>query len=250
MQDRILPRNRPLLIGVAPSSKAGANFSNKMQTWIKFCGTTSLEDAMASIEAGADALGFIFAPSKRQITPEKAREIIRRLPESIERVGVFVNESADTIRDILLKANLTTVQLHGSESEELIKQVKSEQWEGRNLRVIKTIVVDGDFHLRLERFLAASSRPDAILLDSGAGSGQAFQWRGVRSFLTETDMRFIVAGGLNSENVGAALHMFRPYGVDVVSGVESAPGKKDPEKLKSFVTAVRNAEKEAWAAQH
>jgi phosphoribosylanthranilate isomerase len=118
------------------------------------------------------------------------------------------------------------------------------------VRVIKTVVIDPDFHLRLEGFLNAFSRPDAILLDSGAGSGQAFEWRGVRSFVTGTDMAFIVAGGLNPENVGMALRMFRPCGVDVVSGVESEPGKKDPEKLKAFVAAVRNAEKETWAAQH
>ena len=97
---------------------------------------------------------------------------------------------------------------------------------------------------------AATYQPDAILLDSGAGSGQAFEWRGVRSFLTETELPFIVAGGLSPENAGMAIRIFRPYGVDVVSGVESAPGKKDREKLKAFVTAVRNAEKEEWAAQH
>ncbi|HEU5414530.1 MAG TPA: phosphoribosylanthranilate isomerase, partial [Candidatus Angelobacter sp.] len=118
------------------------------------------------------------------------------------------------------------------------------------LRVIKTVIMNGDFHLELEKFLNASPLADAILLDSGAGSGRTFEWRGVRSFLTGTEMKFIVAGGLNPENVSAAMRMFRPYGVDVVSGVETSPGKKDPEKLKAFVATVRNAEKEAWAAQH
>ncbi len=221
-----------------------------MRTWIKFCGTTSLEDAIASLEAGADALGFIFAPSKRQIAPEKAHEIVRGLPEKVERVGVFMDESTDTICQIALKAGLTAVQLHGNESAEFVEQLKSERLPGHGVRIIKTLVIDGDFHLRLEQFFTGRSRPDAILLDSGAGTGQAFEWRGVQSFLTGTDMQFIVAGGLNTENVGMALRTFRPYGVDVVSGVESAPGKKDPAKLKSFVAAVRNAEKEAWAAQH
>ena len=221
-----------------------------MRTWIKFCGTTSLSDALASVEAGADALGFIFAPSKRQITPEKAQKIIRELPENIERVGVFVDESGDRIREIAHTAALSMVQLHGNESPEFVGRLKSEPIAGRRLRVIKTVLIQGDFHLELEKFVNATAPPDAILLDSGSGSGRTFDWRGVRPFLTGTEMRFIVAGGLTPENVSLALQMFRPFGVDVVSGVEGAPGKKDPEKLNAFVAAVRNAEKEAWAAQH
>ena len=221
-----------------------------MRTWIKFCGTTSLSDALASVEAGADALGFIFAPSKRQITAEKAQEIIRGLPAGVDRVGVFVNEREDRIREIAEAVGLSSVQLHGSESPDFVARLKSETHAGRRLGVVKTVVIEGDFHLQLERLVTAALPPDSILLDSGAGSGRTFDWRGVRPFLTGTEMRFIVAGGLTPENVSLALQMFRPFGVDVVSGVESAPGKKDPEKLHAFVAAVRNAEKEAWAAQH
>lgn len=221
-----------------------------MRTWIKFCGTTSLADALASIEAGADALGFIFAPSKRQIMPDLAGQIISQLPGGIERIGIFMNESLDTIQRIAKDAGLTGVQLHGGESTEFVAQLKAKPVADCRLRVIKTVIMNGDFHLQLQRFVTASSGPDAILLDSGAGSGQTFEWRVVRSFLTGTEMKFIVAGGLNPENVSAAMRMFHPYGVDVVSGVETVPGKKDPEKLKAFVAAVRNAEKEAWAAQH
>lgn len=221
-----------------------------MRTWIKFCGTTSLADALASAEAGAGALGFIFAPSKRQVTPDAARQIIKDLPSSIERIGIFMNESLDTIRRIAEETGLTGVQLHGNEPAESVAQLKAEPVSGRHLRVIKTVIMNGDFHLQLEKLVTAASPPDAILLDSGAGSGKTFDWRGVRSFLTGTEMKFIVAGGLNPENVSVALRMFHPYGVDVVSGVETSPGKKDPDKLKAFVAAVRNAEKEAWAAQH
>lgn len=221
-----------------------------MRTWIKFCGTTSIADALASVEAGADALGFIFAPSKRQVTLDSAREIITELPAHIDRIGVFMDESPDTIRRIAGVTGLTGVQLHGSEPTEFVAQLKAESVGGRHLRVIKTVIMDGDFHLQLETFVTSSTPPDAILLDSGAGSGRTFDWRGVRSFLTGTEMKFIVAGGLNPENVIAAMRMFRPYGVDVVTGVENVPGKKDPEKLKAFVAAVRNAEKQAWAAQH
>jgi phosphoribosylanthranilate isomerase len=221
-----------------------------MRTWIKFCGTTSIADALASVEAGADALGFIFAPSKRQVTLDSAREIITELPAHIDRIGVFMDESPDTIRRIAGVTGLTGVQLHGSEPTEFVAQLKAESVGGRHLRVIKTVIMDGDFHLQLETFVTSSTPPDAILLDSGAGSGCTFDWRGVRSFLTGTEMKFIVAGGLNPENVSAAMRTFRPYGVDVVTGVENVPGKKDPEKLKAFVAAVRNAEKQAWAAQH
>jgi phosphoribosylanthranilate isomerase len=117
------------------------------------------------------------------------------------------------------------------------------------LRVIKKVIMGGDFHLELEKFVMAARPPDAILLDSGAGSGKQFDWRGVRPFISGTEMQFIVAGGLTPENVSGALRMFRPWGVDVVSGIEKEPGRKDPEKMKAFVAAVRNAEKESWAAQ-
>lgn len=250
MRVGILPHNHRRRTGVAPSSKAGEFNQSTMSTWIKFCGTTSLADALASIEAGADALGFIFAPSKRHVTPDAAREIIKELPAGIERIGIFMYENLDTIRRIAEETGLTGVQLHGNESTEFVAQLKAEPVGERRLRVIKTVIMNGDFHLQLEKFVTASAPPDAILLDSGAGSGRTFDWRGVRSFLTGREMKFIVAGGLNPENVSAAMRMFRPYGMDVVSGVETSPGKKDPEKLKAFVAAVRNAEKEAWAAQH
>lgn len=218
-----------------------------MRTWIKFCGTTCIADAVAAVEAGANALGFIFAPSKRQITPAKAREIVGELPDTVERLGIFVDESAERIRAIVEEAGLTGVQLHGKEPPNVVASLRS---AAAKLRVIKTVIMEGDFHLDLEKFVMADSPPDAILLDSGAGSGEMFDWRGVRPFLTGTEMRFIVAGGLTPENVGGALRMFHPWGLDVVSGVESEPGRKDPEKLKAFVAAVRNAEKQSWAAQH
>ena len=214
-----------------------------MGTWIKFCGTTSLADALASIDAGADALGFIFAPSKRQITVEEAKQINCGLDKRVERVGVFMNEAVDAIRGIAREVGLTTIQLHGQESPEYVAELRTNSTDGRAFRVIKSVVISGDFHLELEKFVFAPHPPDAILLDSGAGSGHIFEWRGVRSFLTGTEMKFIVAGGLNPENVGMAVRMFHPWGVDVVTGVESEPGKKDPEKLHAFVAAVRNAEK-------
>jgi phosphoribosylanthranilate isomerase len=211
-----------------------------MRTWIKFCGTTSLVDASASAEAGADALGFIFAESQRRVSVEQAKGIVSALTDDLERVGVFVDEQAERVLAIAGETGLTGVQLHGGESTDYVAWLKNQQ---PDLRVIKTVLMNGDFHLHLEKFVTAAIAPDAILLDSGPGSGRIFDWRGVRSFLTGTDMKFIVAGGLHPENVAQAMGIFHPWGVDVVSGIESAPGKKDAEKLKDFVAAVRNAER-------
>lgn len=220
-----------------------------VQTWIKFCGTTSIADALASVEAGADALGFIFAESKRRVTPGDAGEIIRQLPQTIERVGVFVNETVENILAIAAETGLTAAQLHGSESPEVVGALQSAALHGRRLRVIKTVLVDDGFHRNLERICNAVPAPDSILLDSGAGSGKTFDWSGVRGFLKGRDMRLIVAGGLTPENAADAVRAFRPWGVDVVTGVEREPRRKDPEKLKAFIAAVRRAENELWAAQ-
>src|SRR5258708_26125048 len=110
-----------------------------MRTWIKICGTTSLEDALASVAAGADALGFIFAPSKRRITPAQAREIVRQLPDKVERVGVFVDESADVISAMVEQVGLTAVQLHGTESPEFVARLRTHCASGHSIRRIKTV---------------------------------------------------------------------------------------------------------------
>jgi phosphoribosylanthranilate isomerase len=209
-----------------------------LKTWIKFCGTTSLEDALASVEAGADALGFIFAPSKRRISVEKAQEIIRELPPGVERIGVFLNEAGEQIRTTLLAVDLTGIQLHGGEfPTEFYSQLHS-------LRKIKTILVDHGFEERLDSAMSATGVVDAWLLDSGAGSGKTFDWHTARMHMSQRQGRFIIAGGLTPENVGEAIRTFSPWGVDVVSGIEREPGRKDPAKLKAFVTAVRRAERQ------
>jgi len=209
-----------------------------MHTWIKFCGTTSLEDAQASVEAGADALGFIFAPSKRRISPEKAGEIVKRLPQNVAKVGVFVNESAEQIRETIRQAGLTLVQLHGDESPEFVLALREQ------IGVIKTILVNGSLEDRFALFCGHRECADHILLDSGSGSGKTFDWNLVRRRVDGHDVRLIVAGGLTPENVGLAIHALKPWGVDVVSGIEAEPGRKDPAKLKAFVTAVRKSDQE------
>ncbi len=214
-----------------------------MKTWIKFCGTTSLEDALASVEAGADALGFIFAPSKRRISPEKAQEIIRELPAGVERIGVFVNEAAEQITRTVIEADLTGIQLHGDEfAPEIYNRFPRDRRE--SLRVINAVLVQEGFTTKLDANTVAAGRLAAWLLDSGAGSGKTFDWRAARAQLGEQKGRFIIAGGLNPENVAEAMRIFFPWGVDVVSGIEREPGRKDLEKLKAFVAAVRKAEQQ------
>jgi phosphoribosylanthranilate isomerase len=213
-----------------------------MHTWIKICGTTCLEDALQSIEAGANALGFIFAPSKRRVTPEQAQKIIHELPQAVERIGVFMNSTPAEIASIASEAGLTGIQMHGDESPaEIYNQLPV---GGRDaLRKIKTILVQDVFEDRFDVAVTAGM-VDAYLLDSGAGSGKTFDWQAARARLDGRQERLIIAGGLSPDNVGEAIRAFKPWGVDVVTGVEREPGRKDPEKLKAFVAAVRRAEQQ------
>jgi phosphoribosylanthranilate isomerase len=224
--------------------RSQSNFPKKisMHTWIKICGTTCLEDALKSVEAGADALGFIFAPSKRGIVPKEAQEIIRRIPAEIERIGVFFDNGAQGISRTVSEVDLTGIQMHGPRDfpPEVYEHLADDRRD--SLRKIKTILVDVDFARNLEATMASSDFVDAWLLDSGAGSGKTFDWQAARAQLGERQGRFIVAGGLTPENVADAIRAFKPWGVDVVTGVEREPGRKDPEKLKAFVAAVRRAE--------
>ncbi|HEY2361533.1 MAG TPA: phosphoribosylanthranilate isomerase [Candidatus Angelobacter sp.] len=213
-----------------------------MRTWIKICGTTSLEDALSSIEAGADALGFIFAPSKRRILPENAQKIIRELPPNIEKIGVFQDAGAMGIRHVVREVELTGIQMHGEDEfpPEVYSYLPEDRRDG--LRKIKTVIVQEAFEGRFDSYAAVPGVIDTWLFDSGAGSGQIFDWQSARKQLGDRQGQFVIAGGLNSENVGDAIRTFRPWGVDVVSGVEREPGRKDPAKLKAFVAAVRKAE--------
>jgi phosphoribosylanthranilate isomerase len=215
-----------------------------MPTWIKICATTSVEDALASVAAGADALGFVFAPSARRISPEQAQEIATQLPDKTERVGVFVNESPELIRAIVEQVGLTAVQLHGEETPEFVAGLFARGGRGRRVGVIKTILANDQFETRLALFCRNHECVDSILVDSGAGSGKTFDWHKTHALVAGHEMRFIIAGGLNPENVGAAIQKFSPWGVDVVSGVEHATGRKDPKKLQAFIAAVRKVDQQ------
>lgn len=213
-----------------------------MRTWIKICGTTCLEDAQASIAAGADALGFVFAPSKRRISAEQARQIIARLPQNVERIGVFADEAADRIVKISKQAGLTGVQLHGGEKPAFIRELRGKLRRRELKSIIQAILVNDELESRFARICSQDDGVDFVLLDSGGGSGRTFDWQKVQPLLGQNHKRLIVAGGLHAGNVGEAIRKFSPWGVDAVSGVEKEPGRKDLEKLKAFVAAVRRAE--------
>jgi phosphoribosylanthranilate isomerase len=208
--------------------------------WVKICGTTNPEDAQVAVEAGADALGFIFAESPRRVEPKAAAEIVRSLPERVEKVGVFVNETAERIREMVAEVGLTAVQLHGDEGVEFAKELA-----GNGLRILKAIPVRGGFAAGMLAF-AANARTYAVLLDTAAalrgGTGLSFDWEAVAEYMPRQEgVRVIVAGGLTPLNVAQALRTLHPWGVDVVSGVEREPGRKDPEKVRAFVKAAKQA---------
>jgi len=212
-----------------------------MRTWIKICGTTCVEDALSAVEAGADALGFIFAPSKRRVTPEQAQAIIRELPKNVEKIGVFLNSTPLEIASVVSAVELTGIQMHGEEFPPEVYAYLSKERRDR-MRKIKTVQVRAGFERDFDRFAAEPTSVDAWLLDSGAGGGRTFDWRAAGAQLGQRKGQFVIAGGLTAENVGDAIRIFKPWGVDAVTGVEREPGRKDPEKLKAFVAAVRRAE--------
>ena len=197
-----------------------------------------MDDALASVEAGANALGFIFAPSKRQISISTAQQIIRELPPDVERIGVFLDATAEEIIAALDNVPLTGIQMHGSESAaEIYQQLPADRRD--SLFKIKTIIARDGLDI------PSGHAVDAFLVDSGAGSGTVFNWHSAKAKIGKCSQRIIVAGGLTPENVGHALQTIHPWGVDVVTGVESEPGRKDAQKLKAFVASVRRAESEA-----
>ena len=199
---------------------------------VKICGITNVEDALASVGAGADALGFIFyAKSPRFVSPPDAGRIVRSLPPFVTAVGVFVNETAKGIADSAAAAKISVIQLHGDESPEYC--------ESLGLPVIKS------FRISRKEDLAAISRYKVrgVLLDSFergrfGGTGRTFDWELLRGF--EPACPIILSGGLNSGNVEEAIRRTSPYAVDVSSGVEAKPGRKDIHKIKAFMSKVRN----------
>jgi phosphoribosylanthranilate isomerase len=263
-------------------------------TWIKICGITNQPDAETAVQAGANALGFVFyEKSRRYVTPKAARGIVSALPPAVEKIGVFVNETVERVSSIVKEAGLTAVQLHGDETAEFSRVLfhalsngekrptifracpaqifdkpaeenvgwdpvavglvePDEAYTGKRVQKIH-VAENGDLFLETHGF-----RPGVIagvLLDSSTaqqrgGTGQPFDWERVQPWagIINSISKLVVAGGLHPGNVQEALHILHPWGVDVSTGVEREPGKKDPVRIRAFVDAVRAADK-SFAAE-
>ncbi len=217
-------------------------------TWIKICGTTSLHDARLAVEAGANALGFLFAPSPRQVDVETAAEIVTGLAGEVETIGVFVNEAPARIAHIVEQVGLSGVQLHGDEDPPMVAELRRLLGQKKIIKGMRAGELVDDCIRLVKRYLDLDGTLDAILLDSGSpqvrgGTGAVFDWEQAAPIAARIreKMPLIIAGGLNAGNVGRAITMFEPWGVDVVSGVESEPGVKDENKLRAFVAAVHQS---------
>jgi phosphoribosylanthranilate isomerase len=218
--------------------------------WVKICGNTNLEDAALAAELGADAVGFVFAASKRQVTAAQVAAITARLPQGVERVGVFDSHNPDLIANAAQVAGLTAVQLHGGFDEDLLEHMCEILVDGE--RIIQTLhwpLGDPSSSLRVAdelRRLDALGITDRVLIDSmvgvaAGGTGVAFDWAAARQVFSAAprSVKLIAAGGLKPENVAAAIEKLAPWGVDVSSGVEASPGRKDPQMLARFIENAR-----------
>ncbi len=205
-------------------------------TRIKICGITSLEDARLAVDLGADALGFVFAESPRQVTPDAVRQFIRQLPPLIATIGVFVDESIENVERIFHFCALSAVQLHGDEDTEYHRQL-SIPW-------VQAIRVRDDRQLKMIK----SAGLPCMLLDTydpqaRGGTGKTFDWDIARRATEYTNV--ILSGGLYRRNIKQALTVVQPYAVDVSSGVEERPGRKDCKKLQQFINEVRTWDSQA-----
>jgi phosphoribosylanthranilate isomerase len=216
-----------------------------MSLWVKICGNTSLEDAWLAAEAGADAVGFVFAASPRRVTAEQVASITPRLPDALEKIGIFVDSSLEEVEATVRKCGLSGVQLHADGGAELPSQLRKRL--GPGLRILRVVHYGADAPVQAD-VLAQDMNIDALLVDSRTatavgGTGIAFDWDEASEslFRNTATKRYIAAGGLNPENVANAIAKLNPWGVDVVSGVEAAPGRKDPDKVRVFVAKARAA---------
>ncbi|MGH9495598.1 MAG: phosphoribosylanthranilate isomerase [Candidatus Sulfotelmatobacter sp.] len=217
-------------------------------TWVKICGMTNLEDALVAVEAGADAVGFVFyAKSPRNISVEAAREIVEKLPEGVEKVGVFVGGVPEDIATLCKESSLTVAQIYPrapfAMNDEFLRRLQC--------RVIPAISTRAMDEREISGFRVSNgvrNQVVAALLDSGnsevpGGTGKTPDWEMVLRLTERIGLRVVLAGGLTAQNIEEAVGKVKPWGVDVSSGVEARPGKKDPEKVRGFVRAVREMDR-------
>jgi phosphoribosylanthranilate isomerase len=210
-----------------------------MSLWIKICGNTSLDDARLAVEAGADAVGFVFAPSPRRVSMDEVSAITRHLPQEVERIGVFVDAALEEIEFAVRACRLTGVQVHSDSGPELPALLRARL--GPLLRIVRVVHFSPDAATSAAA-ISLDPNVDAVLVDSRTatavgGTGVAFDWdlAATSLFHNAKERRFIAAGGLSPVNVTEAVATLRPWGVDVSSGVEASPGRKDPEKVREFI---------------
>jgi phosphoribosylanthranilate isomerase len=236
-------------------------------TWVKICGITNLEDALTAVEAGADAVGFVFyEKSPRFVQPKTVREIAPQLPEKTEKIAVFVGNWDGLLE--LQNAGITGTQLHCGLSPKSEHKLYGTAGFSKPLKFCVSLPAEWflEYPERVREFVASISKAEetmrasgvepppnlfrTVFVDSGTlqqpgGTGKVFDWNRAKDIVEymKQSVQVVVAGGLNPNNVGEAISILRPWGVDVSSGVEARPGKKDPEKVRAFIHAVRQAEK-------
>jgi phosphoribosylanthranilate isomerase len=224
-----------------------------MSIWIKICGNTSLGDALVAVEAGADAVGFVFAPSPRQVTAAEVAAITPHLPPTVEKIGVFVDATPEEIVSTVQACGLTGVQLHFDADPDLPTRLREQL--GPGVRILRVIHFDLENAVQCATQLDGHARNphvDAVLVDSrtstiAGGTGVTYDWVEARKAIfgnVEARKRLVAAGGLNPANVADAIATLRPWGVDVASGVEAAPGRKDAAKVKEFIVHARVVNRE------
>ena len=230
--------------------------------WIKICANTNIEDALLAVELGADAVGFVFAPSRRRVSPAAAGAITRQLPGHVERIGVFGSSDAEEIIAGVREAGLSGVQLHGASRPGLPERlrevlgdgvtiIQTLHWEvrrevGSGASSAQELLRERETIVSPDRGEATKASVDRVLIDSqigteSGGTGVPFDWAAAAQVFRSTPeaVRTIVAGGLHSGNVERAIRKLEPWGVDVASGVESVPGRKDPDRLAAFIQSAR-----------
>lgn len=216
-----------------------------MSLWVKICGNTSLVDAQLAVDAGADAVGFVFAPSPRQVNSSQVVAITSHLPSSVEKIGVFVDADVATISSAVETGGLTGVQIHSEASRDLTSRLRLRF--GPDLRILRVIHFGADAESEL-RDAAGDPAIHGLLIDSRTaeavgGTGISYDWKAAREtvFTPDSGLKLIAAGGLRPENVAQAVAVLEPWGVDVSSGVEAEPRRKDPEKVRAFIANARAA---------
>lgn len=221
--------------------------------WIKICGNTSLADAQYAANSGASALGFIFAPSPRRVTVDQVRAISPHLPRNVERYGVFVDASFDEIVATVYDADLTGIQLHANDDADLPRRLRAHfnaEPASSPISILAVLAFSDDMEPQIEAVARDTARDgaiDALLIDSRSpighgGTGTTYDWQAAQHMFRRVapQLRLIAAGGLNPDNVAEAIRTLTPWGVDVATGVEAAPGRKDPARVSAFTRNARD----------